>query len=123
MLLLLGCLMVLRPFVSALLWAVVLSFSAWPLYRRLLAFLRGRRTLAALLMTLAAALILLAPFVVVGFTLADNVKDLTGAARKWMEAGLPNAPAWLARVPVVGQQAAAKWQSLAGDSKKLLLEK
>ena len=28
-----GCLVVLLPFISALLWAVVLSASSWPLYR------------------------------------------------------------------------------------------
>lgn len=121
-LLVLGCLLVLRPFASALMWAVVLSFSAWPVYRRVLAAVGERRTVAALLMTLAAALILLAPFVVVGFTLADNVKDLTLAIRKWMEAGLPAAPAWLLKVPLVGEQATAYWQDLAGDSKKLLPE-
>ena len=30
-----GCLLILLPFASALLWAVVLTFSSWPLYRRL----------------------------------------------------------------------------------------
>ncbi len=29
-----GCFVVLQPFVSDLLWAVVLSFSTWPLYTR-----------------------------------------------------------------------------------------
>src|SRR5271165_5630695 len=68
-----GCLVVLRPFVSALLWAVVLSFTSWPIYRRLLRLLGNRRTLAALVMTLAMVLILLLPFVIVGLSLADNV--------------------------------------------------
>ena len=27
-----GCFLVLRPFLSALLWALILSFSTWPLY-------------------------------------------------------------------------------------------
>ena len=57
-----GCLIVLRPFVSALLWAVVLSFASWPVYRRLLSLLGNRRTLAALVMTLGMVLILLLPF-------------------------------------------------------------
>ena len=46
-LLVLGCLLVLRPFASALMWAVVLSFSAWPVYRRVLAAVGERRTVAA----------------------------------------------------------------------------
>lgn len=70
--LLVGCLLVLRPFVSALLWAAVLCFSTWPFYKRLLSLVRGRRTLAAMLMTLGMILIILLPFVIVGGTRADN---------------------------------------------------
>src|SRR5215469_4774098 len=75
--LLLGCLIVLRPFVSALLWAAVLCCSSWPLYKRLLALVGNRSSLAAFLMTLGMLLIVLLPFVIVGSTLADNTKDLT----------------------------------------------
>src|SRR6266487_2406872 len=110
LLLLAGCLLVLRPFVSALLWAVVLCFSSWPLYQRLLKLLRGRRTLAALLMALAMILVILLPFLVAGVTLADNVKELTTAARKWIDAGPPAPPAWLAKAPGVGRQATEYWQ-------------
>ncbi len=120
--LVLGCLVVLRPFVSALLWAVVLSFSTWPIYRRLLRVLGNRRTLAALVMTLGMVLILLLPFLIVGLTLADNVKDLTVAVRHWIAAGPPAAPAWLAKLPVVGAQATAYWQTLANDTAKLWAE-
>jgi predicted PurR-regulated permease PerM len=81
LLLLIGCLLVLRPFASALLWAVVLCVSSWPLYQRLLKLLRGRRTWAALLMALGMILIMLLPFLVVGLTLADNVRELTAAAQ------------------------------------------
>jgi predicted PurR-regulated permease PerM len=117
--LLAGCLIVLRPFVSALLWAAVLAYSTWPIYRRLLRWLGNRRALVALLMTAAMMLLILVPFVIVGTTLADNVKDLTGAARRLIQEGPPAAPAWLARLPVVGKQATDYWQSLAADSAKL----
>jgi predicted PurR-regulated permease PerM len=117
-----GCLLVLRPFVSALLWGVVLCFSTWPLYRRLLKLLGGRRTLAACVMSLAMILVVLLPFVVVGAQLADNVKDLTVATRHWLDGGPPAPPAWLAKVPVVGPQAVDYWKSLADDSAKLLQE-
>ena len=33
--LLAGCLLVVRPFLSALLWAAILSYSTWPAYRLL----------------------------------------------------------------------------------------
>jgi predicted PurR-regulated permease PerM len=119
LLLLIGCLLVLRPFVSALLWAAILCFAIWPLYQRLLKVLLGRRTWAALLMALGMILVILLPFLVVGVTLADNVKEFTSAARTWIDAGPPAPPAWLAKLPIVGRQAAEFWQSLATDNAKL----
>src|SRR5947199_9243351 len=80
LLLLVACLLVLRPFVSALLGAVVLCFSSWPLYGRLLRLISGRRTLAALLMTLAMILGVLLPFVIVGCAVSDDIRYLISAA-------------------------------------------
>ena len=114
LILLAGCGLVLRPFLSALLWAVVLGVSSWPVYRRLLALLGNRRTLAAFLMTLAMVLIILLPFVIVGTTLADNVTQLTDATKHWIENGPPPPPGWLAKVPGVGQPATEYWQTMAG---------
>lgn len=119
LLVLIGCFVVLRPFVSALLWSVVLCFSTWPIYRRLLDVLGGRRNLAALLMMLGLMMVLLVPFFVVGVTLADNVKQFTTATKSWIEAGPPDPPGWLVKVPVIGQKTSEYWQSVAHDSAKL----
>lgn len=119
-LLLLGCLAVMRPFLSALLWAIVLTFSCWPVYARLLLFLRGRRNVAAFIMALAMILILLLPFVIIGATLAESVSEIKAAVQHWTDAGPPDPPAWLLKVPVVGQQATEYWSSLAADTPKLV---
>jgi len=108
--------------IESLLWAVVLSFTSWPIYRRLLQWLGNRRTLAAVLMTLGMVLILLLPFLIVGLSLADNVKELTQATRHWIAEGPPTPPKWLAKVPVLGPKAAAYWQNLAADTAKLWAE-
>jgi predicted PurR-regulated permease PerM len=101
---------------------VILCFSSWPVYRRLLAWLGNRRMLAALVMTLGMIFIVLLPFVIVGTTLADNVNQLTDAAKRWAENGPPAPPVWLAKLPVVGQPATDYWQSMAADSSKLWTE-
>ncbi len=119
-LLLVGGVLVMRPFASALLWAVVLCFSIWPLYERLLKVLRGRRTWAALIMALGMILIILLPFVVIGLSLADNVKDLTAAARTYVESGPRAPPPWLEKIPAVGGKASEYWRSLAMDNAKLV---
>ena len=59
------------------------------------------------------------PVGIVGLNLGDNVTELKTATRRWLDEGPPAAPAWLAKVPLVGQTATARWNSLAGDSARL----
>jgi predicted PurR-regulated permease PerM len=117
--LLLGCFLVLLPFISATLWAVVLCVSSWPLYIRLLRWLGNRHTLVAGIMALAMILIILLPFVIVGASVGDNIKDFTATIRQWTESGPPAPPAWLGKVPVVGKKATEQWQAFAADTSKL----
>jgi predicted PurR-regulated permease PerM len=119
LLLLTGCLLVIWPFMTALLWASVLSFSLWPLYGRLLKVVGGRRTLAAFLLSLGTILAVLLPFGIVTVKLADNVADLKTATQRWLEAGPPAPPAWLEKVPLVGRTATEQWQALAADTATL----
>src|SRR5512140_3432173 len=81
-----GCLLVLRPFISAVLWAVVLTSSSWPLYCRLTRLFGGRRTLAAAGMALGMVCVILLPFIVIGATLGSNVTAWTAAVRSWIDA-------------------------------------
>jgi predicted PurR-regulated permease PerM len=72
-----GCIVVLYPFVSAWLWAVILGFVTWPTFLWGVRLLGGRRTLAATRLALLVAALLVAPCVAVGLSLADNVSHLT----------------------------------------------
>jgi predicted PurR-regulated permease PerM len=121
-LLLLGCLIVLRPFASALLWAAVLCFASWPLYERLLRWAGNRRTLVSLGMTLGWFVLILLPFLIIGSSLIDNIYAATGAVRGWMEKGPPEPPDWLGKIPVFGEQAVEHWRVLAHDSARLWAE-
>lgn len=100
---------VLAPFVSALLWAVIVCFSTWGLYRRLLALVGGREGLAAGLMTTLLALVLLVPFLVVGTRLGDNADTLARVIGRLVGEGVPAAPAWMVELPLVGDWAAGRW--------------
>lgn len=116
-----GCFFVLKPFLSALLWAVILTFSSWPAFRVLLGWVRGRRTLAAFLMTLAIAMVLLVPSVVIVLTLAGDVKEFAATSVAWVRQGPPAPPEWLAKIPWVGVEMTATWKEYAADSKQLLV--
>jgi predicted PurR-regulated permease PerM len=116
-----GCFFVLKPFLSALLWAVILTFSSWPAFRILLGWVRGRRTLAAFLMTLVIAFVLLVPSVVIVLTLAGDVREFAATTLAWVRQGPPAPPDWLGRVPWVGAEMTATWREYAADSKQLLV--
>ena len=53
-----ACFLVLRPFLSALIWAALLAFSTWPIFRMLRERARLSPSLAALLMVVAAFLLI-----------------------------------------------------------------
>jgi predicted PurR-regulated permease PerM len=114
-LLLIGCFVVMRPFLSSLMWAVVLGFTLWPVQSRVTRWLGNRRTLAASLTTLSIALVLVVPFVVLGISVADDARALAAATRKWSEGGLPAPPAWVDRIPVVGGQVRSYWEEFDED--------
>jgi predicted PurR-regulated permease PerM len=48
------------------------------------------------------------------------VTELKTAAQRWIDAGPPAPPAWLAKAPLIGKAATEKWQIFAADSAKLL---
>ena len=56
-----GCVLVLYPFLSALLWAGILVFTTWPVHEWIRARLRLRRSAAALVMVGLTAVILVLP--------------------------------------------------------------
>jgi predicted PurR-regulated permease PerM len=107
-----AALWVMAPFISALLWGAILAFASWPLMRLLTRVLGGRETLAASLLTAAWILIVALPLVWLGFNLADHIRDATAFVRDVQVDGLPDAPAWLGSIPLVGERMVNWWQSL-----------
>ena len=102
LLLALGCVFVLRPFLTAILFAAAVVISSWPLYMRMLVRMRGRRTLAALTMTMSLTLLVIIPIALVAYNLADDVARTFEQVRTAIEVGDIHAPSWLRRVPLVG---------------------
>lgn len=116
------CLLVLRPFISAALWAMILCFTTWPLFLRLEDLLGGRRTLSALIATSLLAALIVVPVAILGATLADNVSALISASRKLIQEGPPSPPDWIASVPLIGSRVAGYWNYLNKSSSVRLQE-
>jgi predicted PurR-regulated permease PerM len=110
-----GCGFVLRPFLSAILWAAILCFATWPLHELFLRWLPGRRNLTAGLMTAVLSLVLIIPFVIVGVTFTDSVREGMAWLDIQKEEGLIPPPAWVERIPWVGERISKSWSDLAAD--------
>jgi len=71
-----GAFLILSPFLKAITWAAIFAVLVYPVYSWLLQFLRGKATVAALVITLVIALIVILPGLrLVGF-LSEEIVDL-----------------------------------------------
>jgi len=114
--LIVGSFWVLRPFLGALVWAVMIVIPTWPLMLRAQAFFGGRRWAAVTLMSLVLLAVFVLPvFAAVG-TVLSNVEEIDGWAKRIAEYRLPPVPAWLAGLPLVGERAAAVWRDLGDEA-------
>ncbi len=107
-----ACVWVMLPFFSALLWGAILAYASWPLMRLLTGWLKGREALAAAILTGCWMLLVVLPLVWLGFNLADHLRDATAFVRDVQVDGLPDAPAWLGGIPLVGERLVATWNTI-----------
>jgi predicted PurR-regulated permease PerM len=119
LLLLLGCYLVVRPFLTAFLWGGILALSTRGLYEHLLRLVRGRRRLAATLTSLSLAAVLLVPIATLAFRLAAGMPDLAARVNEMLSGGLSQPPGWLSALPLIGKPASAWWREVAADPERL----
>jgi predicted PurR-regulated permease PerM len=119
-LLVIGCLIVLRPFVAAILFATAITISSWPLYLRLLARLKQRRWLAALIMSVGLTLLIIVPLTLVTWNIADNASDFYEQLKASIGSGTLEPPAWLKEIPLLGEVVDTYLRRLLGSREELL---
>jgi predicted PurR-regulated permease PerM len=117
-----GCYLVLHPFIPALLFAAVVCSASWPLYVRLRKALWGRSALAALAMTLLLVLLVIGPAVLLAVNLTDNVAALLEKSKAIIIGGPIKPPAWIRDIPWVGGMLADYWQRLASSGESLVTQ-
>ena len=118
LLLLLGCFFILQPFLTALVWAIILAYSLYPMQRRFTRWFRGRRTLAACLVTLTVTVLFAGPVVLIGMSLAQDGRDLAVATRNWFMALPDDPPPWVNKTPVFGEEVSSYWKGFTDGRKR-----
>lgn len=108
-----GCVFVLYPFLSAILWAAILTFTTWPVFQVIRQRV-GRLPAAGVMVTVTAVVVVL-PITLAAPTNTGDVANLERIVQGWLDAGLPGPPAWVAGVPGIGPAAADLLASWAAD--------
>ncbi len=110
-----GCTLVLYPFFSAILWAAILTYTTWPLFQWTRARLHLGPQGAALAMVGGIAVLVVLPLALSVPSSTADVAQLRQDIQAVFDAGLPEPPAWLDSIPLVGPTIADKWAGWADD--------
>ncbi len=114
-----GIFYVLRPFVSAILWAAILTYTTWPIYEWLRRHAKLGHTGAAAVMVLLVAVLVVLPLALLAPAAAHEVGKLGAVTQNALQAGLPTAPTWLWDVPILGAGIGDLWNSWAVDLRQM----
>lgn len=105
---------VLRPFVVPVLWAGILAFVTWPVFQRILRWVRSP-SLASLLTTLLVATLIIAPLVWMTVSLRGEVLDgYQTILAKW-RSGEIHVPRFVLDVPFIGNEIRTFLDRVAAD--------
>ncbi|HEY4880676.1 MAG TPA: AI-2E family transporter [Steroidobacteraceae bacterium] len=113
------CLLILAPFITPIVWAAILAYASWPLYRRLRRMLHGHGTIAALLMTLILGCAVVLPVLWILVLVQGELITAYQALTRYLAQGPHTAPNFLARVPWVGQKIQDTMNQYAADPAEL----
>ncbi|MEO7742393.1 MAG: AI-2E family transporter [Usitatibacter sp.] len=120
-LLIFGCMLVLRPFIGAILFAGVLVLSTWPAYAGLRDRWQGRSTLAALVIVLVMVVALAAPVALVAQSLIVYSATMVEAVRGFLGQRANLELPWFIRdLPLVGTLLDDYWHLLLQSREELV---
>ena len=92
---------ILQPFIGSILWGLLLAFLLFPVNVKLRRALGGRRSAAAIVLTLAVILLLVGPAVLLAVAFARQASDLVGQVQRAAVQYWIARPSDLLRAPIL----------------------
>ncbi len=111
----LACLWILRPFLSAIIWAVILAYTSWPLYQRLRRPFGRFKSSAAGAMTALLTCAVMLPVLWIGVLTADEVGVVYRAVAGYLAQPSHELPALVRGLPWLGEQLQQQVDRLAAE--------
>lgn len=104
---------IIKPFLGAGIWAVMIVTATWPLMVSIQSRLWGRRSLAVAIMTVVLLCVLVVPLWLAIGTIVANSDRMGDWVKSASEFEFPPPPARLHNVPLVGADLKAAWEKIA----------
>jgi predicted PurR-regulated permease PerM len=108
------CYQVFAPFLTLMVWAVILAVALYPLHRYLAGKMRGKQGLAATILVLLGVALIVVPTAVLMSSLGDSVHQLIVDVQE-DRLEIPAPPDAVATWPVVGEKLHAIWSAAYTD--------
>ncbi|HED19338.1 MAG TPA: AI-2E family transporter, partial [Gammaproteobacteria bacterium] len=109
------CFTIVRPFITPIIWGIIIAVAAYPGHKWVQAMLGGRPRLAATLVTLLMLVIVIAPTVMLSGTLVDTIKLLAVDLNDDGTLTIPPPPDSIMGWPLIGEQLHSFW-NLASEN-------
>jgi predicted PurR-regulated permease PerM len=108
------CFMIFAPFLTLMMWALILAVTLYPLHQSLVRRIGGRQGWSATLLVLFGTVLIVAPTAVLMSSLGDSVQQLiTDVQSNTLE--IPPPREGVADWPVVGKRVHAAWEKAHSD--------
>lgn len=115
------CILIFKPFLVLVFWAVIIANAVYPLYRKLEKGLGGRSKLTAALFTITALALLTVPSVMLFGSLIDSIQELSAGLEKGTIT-IPPPTDSVATWPIIGEPLYKFWQSASVNLHATLLK-
>ncbi|GGB22325.1 AI-2E family transporter [Puia dinghuensis] len=112
---------VLRVFFGILTFALIFSVSFAGVFEWLAKLLGGRRVLASIIYTIVLIAIIALPITLIISALRHHVKEAIAWMNDIKTNGLPPLPAWITRLPLVGEDISTFWQQLQSSPRETIV--
>src|SRR5580704_11418184 len=107
-LLVIGCLLILRPFIPLIMWGIIIAIASYPTFQKLQRALRGRGGLAAILWTLLLLAVLILPIFLMAQSLVEGIRPLAMGLKDGTLT-IPPPPDRIAHWPIIGPPLVRAW--------------
>ncbi len=111
---------VLKVFIGVFTFALIFSVSFAAPFEHLVRFLGNRRKLAAFIYSILLGAIIALPFIYIISAFRHHLREAIIGLGDIKANGLPPLPAWLSRLPLVGEEISSFWEQLQNSPKETI---